>query len=162
MKGEARILPEGSSAERSEQGPPARRRFPWMGVAAFSVLVICGTLAWLILAASAPSAQDRAAQAGLAYARTQMAWTSGPTLQTSHVTTLRSLRSVLIRTVPTGVQQDVNTRELIRQYGVNRRVALVIVNGVFNSLPPDEGVIVHGDAVVIVDMKTDQALLLMD
>jgi hypothetical protein len=131
-------------------------------VAALSFLVICGAVAWILLATSAPSAQDRAAQAGLAYARTQMAWTSGPTLQGSHATTLRSLRSVLAQTVPTSVQQDVNTGALIRQYGPNRRVALVIVSGVFNSLPPDEGVIVHGDAVVIVDLTTDHALLLMD
>jgi hypothetical protein len=133
-----------------------------MGVAAVAVLVICGALAWIILAASPPTSQDRAAQAGLSYARTQMAWTSGPTLQSSHVTTLRSLGSVLARTVPVNVQQDVNTGELIQQYSANRRVALVIVTGVFNSLPPDEGIIVHGDVVVIVDMKNDRPLLLMD
>ena len=39
---------------------------------------------------------------------------------------------------------------------------MVVLQGVFNTLPPDEGVVVHGVAVVLIDAASKRPLLIMD
>jgi hypothetical protein len=96
----------------------------------------------------------------LYYAQHQMVWMSGPTVVTSYVLPMRELPRALRLYVPRKVARDVNTADLIRRYGANLQIGMVVLRGVFNTLPPDEGVVVHGDVVVLVDVKHDRGLFL--
>lgn len=91
-----------------------------------------------------------------------MVWIKGPVLVSSRVISLRHLEKDLRAEVSATVWQDVNVRALLRQYGPSKQVGLVILSGVFNSLPPDEGVVVHADVVVLVNPRTDRGIYLMD
>lgn len=91
-----------------------------------------------------------------------MVWIKGPTVVSARVIQLRDLEKNLRVEVSPAVWRDVNVRALRRQYGPNRQVGLVILSGVFNSLPPDEGVVVHADVVVLVDARTNHGIYLMD
>jgi hypothetical protein len=62
--------------------------------------------------------------------------------------------------LPPPTQHDVNVPDLIHRYGANRSVDMVVVHGVFNSLPPDEGVVVRGTVVVLVDARSTRVLLM--
>jgi hypothetical protein len=114
------------------------------------------------LSSSSASPQDPAAAAALSYARHYMVWTRGPSVQSLHVLPLRQLDSAVAEYVPVVVRKDINVADLVQQYGPNKRVALVVLSGAFNSLPPDEGVTINGGVVAIVDAKTDNVLLLTD
>jgi len=61
---------------------------------------------------------------------------------------------VLAASVPADVVKDINVPELIHQFGANRQVGLIVPSGVFNSLPPDEGVVEHSQVVVLVDASS--------
>jgi hypothetical protein len=123
------------------------------------LLLIIGGVAYYALASS-PSRSARIDQVALADARAQMVWSQGPTVQSTQILKLGQLSAALARSVPLRVAQDVNVQDLERRYGPQRTVALVVVNGVYNTLPPDEGVNLRGDAVVIVDVRTNRALFL--
>lgn len=96
----------------------------------------------------------------LHYAKQQMVWNSGPTVQDSYVMPMRRLPFALKKFVPARVRADVNAPDLIRRFGPNRQIGMVLVHGVYNTLPPDEGVIVQGDALVIVDMHARKGIFL--
>jgi hypothetical protein len=107
---------------------------------------------------SSSDAQQRATQAGLDYSRNTMIWEKGPQVQSSTVVPMHSLRNALM-SAPQSVH-DINVSDLIKQYGKNRQVDLVVLSGKFNTLPPGEGVDIYGQVVVLVDMKTRRALLM--
>ena len=98
----------------------------------------------------------------LTYAQQHMVWIKGPTVQSSRTVELRGLEPALARAVSPTLRRDVNVEELLHRYGPNRQVTLVILNGVYNTLPPDEGVTVRGAVVVLVDARTDRVLLMTD
>jgi hypothetical protein len=78
------------------------------------------------------------------------------------VVPLDELKAALSGRVPAHVAQDVNVSDLIARYGPKHRVALVVLSGSYNSLPPDEGVPVTGDVVALVDQPSNRVLLLTD
>lgn len=91
-----------------------------------------------------------------------MIWTSGPVVRRSDTLPLRRLSRVLAAEVSPTVASHVNVTDLLRRFGSGREVALVILTGGFNSLPPDEGVDMHGDVVVLLDAHTNTPLFLTD
>jgi hypothetical protein len=91
-----------------------------------------------------------------------MAWSQAPSVRLTRTLQVRDLEPLLRRTVTRQVAADVNVADLERVYGADRRVVLLVLHGVFNSLPPDEGVIVNGDVVELVDPTNDHVLLLTD
>lgn len=123
--------------------------------------VLIGAGFWWVRAAF-PSESNRAGQAALAYAKQTTVWVSGPSVQSVSLMRLAQLDAGLRRTVSPRVRSDVNVHDLIRSYGPNRQVALVVLSGVYNSLPPDEGVVAHGVMVSVVDARTNRVLLLTD
>lgn len=127
------------------------------------LLVVAAGAAALIgylAAPSAPSTQARARATALAYVQKYMVWSNGPQVQTVRLLPVSSLPTALASSVPPHVAQDVNVSDLQRRYGPTRRIALVVLNGVYNSLPPDEGVDIHGDIVVLVNVRPEKVLLL--
>jgi hypothetical protein len=40
-------------------------------------------------------------------------------------------------------------------------MAMVVLHGTYNTLPPDEGVDLTGDVVVLVDVRTNRVVLAM-
>lgn len=126
------------------------------------MMLLGAGLVWYGLASPSTSAPG-ATQVALSYGRSEMQWFSGPTVQNTYTIPLRQLHATLERSVqPPNVVTDVNVPGLIRQYGPNHRIVLVVLYGVYNSLPPDEGAEVRGDAVVLVDARTSHVLLLED
>jgi hypothetical protein len=107
------------------------------------------------------SAQQRATQTGLDYSRTTMVWGKGPSVASSRIVALDNLNPAL-RSVHLIGGHDINTADLIRQYGAKRQVDLVVLHGTFNTLAPDEGVNITSDVVVLVDMKTRHVLFMND
>ncbi len=124
-------------------------------------LVVGVGLLWYGLSPSSPPLNS-ATQAGLVYSRDYMLWKSGPRVRSAQVLPLRLLPRALAASVSVSVRRHVNVRDLLRRYGPNRQVALIVLYGVYNSLPPDEGVEIRGDAITLVDPKTNRVLLLMD
>lgn len=102
---------------------------------------------------------QQATQAGLDFSRNTMIWEKGPQVQSSTVVPMHSLPHALM-SAPQSVRHDVNVSDLIKQYGKNRQVDLVVLSGKFNTLPPGEGVDIFGQVIVLVDMKTRRALLM--
>lgn len=146
--------------------PTARARtirLPLAFALIFLGLVVGIGLLWYGLSPSSPPLNP-ATQAGLVYSRDAMEWYSGPQVRSAQVLPLRLLPRALVASVSARVRHDVNEPylNLLRRYGPNRQVALVILYGVYNSLPPDEGVEIRGDAITLVDPKTNRILLLMD
>ena len=90
-----------------------------------------------------------------------MAWERGPTVAWSRLVRLGELDAAL-QPVHLAGRHDVNTVDLIHRYGKERQVDLVVLQGRFNTLPPDEGVNVNGEVVVLVDMKTRHVILMTD
>ena len=138
--------------------PRHRRRVLRWGIPALALALVAGGLVALIIALQPSSTPPPLTRDVLAYAKGAMEWQSGPSVQRLEVIPLRDLERALSRSVPTHVRTDVNVADLIRRFGANRRVAFAVLTGTYNSLPPDEGVVVHGDAVVLVDPGTDKGL----
>jgi hypothetical protein len=130
------------------------------------LLLSIGVLACIVLAFVAytafagSSGNSNATQAGLRYARAEMVWIHGPSIVHARTGTIGDLPALLPGMANTTLRQDVNTRDLIRQYGPKRKVDMIVLSGVYNSLPPDEGVDVQGEALVLVDVKSDKVLFL--
>lgn len=129
---------------------------------ALAAIVLLSALVLFVQASIVNSRQNSVTQAALTYGRQQMVWIKGPAAVSTHVIKLRNLRKDLRAEVSPSVWQDVNVPELLRQYGPSKQVGLVVLSGVFNSLPPDEGVDVHADVVVLVDVRTNRGFYLMD
>lgn len=144
---------------RTLAGP--RRRFARLLLALIAVIVLSSVIL-LTQSSIVTSRTSSIGQAALGYAGQQMVWIKGPTVVSTHVIRLRDLAKRLRVEVPPAVWSDVNVRALLRQYGPTRQVGLVILSGVFNSLPPDEGVVVHADVIVLVDPRTNRGIYLMD
>lgn len=106
---------------------------------------------------------DPVGSSALAYAHARTLWTSGPTIRSERVVPLDQLNAALVQaSVPLHIRQDVNVPDFIAHYGATHRVALVVLFGSYNSLPPDEGVPVTGDVVAIVNEPSNTVLLLTD
>lgn len=125
-------------------------------------LVAVGVIAFVLLSPFSRASTNGIDQSALAYGRNHMVWSQGPTVQSTRVIRLRELPAALGATVASHVAQDVNVPQLERRFGANREVALVVLHGVYNSLPPDEGVIIAGQAVVLLDPHTDKELYIND
>ena len=123
-------------------------------------MAACIVLAVALHATRGASSPDGAAQAGLHYARTEMVWTEGPVIARRQAGTRGALPALLPRLVTTTLRHDVNTSDLIRRFGPGRPVEILVLSGVYNSLPPDEGVDVQGEALVLVDPRTRRVLFL--
>lgn len=131
-------------------------------LALLGVIVIAAAVIWYQNATAAPSAAQRAGNIARSYAARTTLWNSGPTVTEVRVVPLTRLATTLRRTVTTQIADDVNVADLQRRVGTNRQVALVVLHGVFNTLPPAEGVTVTGNMVAIVDMRTRKVLLLTE
>jgi len=136
----------------------SKRRF-WV-LAAVVALALCAAILWFALSASATSTQSRFADTALQYGQQYMTWSSGPSVQSTHIVPMQGLERALSVTVPPATRRSVNVSDLLLRYGPGHKVALVILHGIYNSLPPDEGVTVTGDVVVLVDVKSNRVLLL--
>jgi hypothetical protein len=157
-----------SEFDSSQIGPgdtplsPRARRGWFLLFAAVGVLIVGIAVARFAVTASATSEQTRASHAGLVYAENTMGWLQGPSIRSAHEVRLGQIQSALVAYVSVPTRQDVNVPDLIRRYGSKRQVVLVVLTGTYNSLPPDEGVDVHGDVIEVVDARTNRVLLLMD
>jgi hypothetical protein len=125
------------------------------------LIVVGGSLA-VYVAQGRSSSGSAAASRALAAAKQQMVWSSGPKIQSVHTLKLSGLRRALDHVVARQVANDVNVADLMRRFGPRRAVTLVVIHGTYNSLPPDEGVPITGQAVVILDHRSNRVLLLMD
>ena len=141
--------------------PTRRRRILPVAVLLAAVFGITGGL-FLVISSQSATPGTQIGPAALAAARNQMEWMSGPTLQATYTVPLRRLEKTLRSAVPRHVADDVNVAGLRQQYGPERRIGLAVLRGVFDSLPPGEGVIVHGNVVVLVDIKTNHVILVDD
>ncbi len=157
-----------ATASRTPKSKPSgahwwsARPGPSRPLIALAAIVLLSALVLFVQAGIVNSRQNSLTQAALTYGRRQMVWIKGPAAVSTHVIKLRNLRKDLRAEVPPSVWQDVNVAELLRQYGPSKQVGLVVLSGVFNSLPPDEGVDVHADVVVLVNVRTDRGFYLMD
>jgi hypothetical protein len=75
---------------------------------------------------------------------------------------LTRLSAAVHRAVTAQLADDVNVADLQRRVGRDRRVAMVVLHGTFNTLPPAEGVTITGNMIAVVDMKTKKVLLLTE
>lgn len=137
--------------------PRGRRRVLLLSIG----VAACIVLAYLAYSAFAGSSgHSAAAQAALRYVGTEMVWTQGPTIAHERTGTMGALPGLLQTMANTSLRKDVNTADLIRRFGPHRRIDIIVLSGVYNSLPPDEGVNVQGEALVLVDPRTDRVLFL--
>lgn len=124
-------------------------------------VLVCIGLAWVAYSAFfGSSGGSNATQAGLRYARAEMVWTHGPSVAHQRTGTTGMLPALLPALANTTLRKDVNTADLIRRYGPNRKIDIIVLSGVYNSLPPDEGVDVQGEVLVLVDARTNRVLFL--
>jgi hypothetical protein len=107
------------------------------------------------------SAQQRATQTALTYSKNTMVWEKGPSVQSSRVIPLNHL-AAHVKTLKGTVRHDVNTGSLIQRFGAARAVDFVVLYGKFNTLPPDEGVDVYAQVLVLVDMRTRHVLFMQN
>jgi len=122
---------------------------------------VAGTTPTGVAVSGAPPAADsRALQKEENYGRQEVVWSQGPSIESKRVVPLSRLSAALASAVPAATGQNVGTAALEKRYGPRRRVAMVVLRGTYNSLPPDEGVNVSGDVVILVDVKTDRVLVL--
>jgi hypothetical protein len=134
-----------------------RRRFLLLS----SGVAVCIVLVYVVHSTVAGSSGGSAAtQAGLQYARTEMVWIHGPSIAHERTATMGALPALLRTLASTSLRKDVNTADLIRRYGPHRRIDIIVLSGVYNSLPPDEGVNVQGEVLILVDPQTDRVLFL--
>lgn len=102
-------------------------------------------------------------QVAMSYARRTLQWNQGPYLKGTYPTTMGSLESTMKRhQVPKHVMQDVNVQRLLQQYAPTLKVDLVVLTGVFDTLPPDEGITGPGTMVALVDPRQHRVLYVMD
>src|SRR5947209_17406226 len=122
----------------SARAPRAGRSLSLRLMTLLALIVVALVAIQVLRVATAPpaGADVAASDAALTYARDTTVWSSGPTAQSVRVVPLRRLEPALRAAVPAAVASDVNVSDLVRQYGPNRRVALVVLSGVYNSLPP--------------------------
>ena len=125
----------------------------------FGVLV-CIVFAILIYRHLSGSPAGTAGDAALRYARKEMVWTHGPSILHERAATMGALPSLLPRLASATLRNDVNAADLIRRFGPGRKIDIIVLTGVYNSLPPDEGVNVQGEALVLLDPSTDRLLFL--
>ena len=124
-------------------------------VAFFSVLIpIAVGFILIMLQVSKPETRS-IGQIGQSYAKQTMVWNKGPVLQGTYPIRMGDLARALRAHVPASVDNRVPIQALIKQYGVKPRIDLVVLTGVFNTLPPDEGVTEPGTAIVLVDAVTE-------
>jgi hypothetical protein len=143
--------------EQDEGRRRGRRRLLLLSVG----VAACIVLAYVAYSAFAGSSgRSAAAQAALRYARTEMVWIQGPSIAYERTATMGALPALLRTVASTSLRKDVNTADLIRRYGPHRRIDIIVLSGVYNSLPPDEGVNVQGEVLVLVDPRTDRVLFL--
>jgi len=128
--------------------------------AAILLIAVCLAAAWVTVLSPLVSQRTDTTQVGLDYARTYLVWQSGPSLVSSRTLALRQLGGVMHTNLPPLTRHDVNVPDLIHHYGANRSVDMVVVHGVYNTLPPDEGIDVRGVVVVLVDARSDHVLLM--
>jgi hypothetical protein len=131
-------------------------------LALLGVIVLTAAVIWVTNVTAAPSASQRAGEIARSYAARTTLWDRGPTVTDVRITRLSELEAQLRRRVTPQLASDVNVGDLQHRFGHNRVVALVILHGTFNTLPPGEGVTVTSDMVAVVDMRTHQVLLLTD
>src|SRR5690349_943787 len=119
--------------------PSRFRAHPLIFASTLLLVAVLAVLAmlWGLGVVGGAAQQSRAGEAALAYARARTVWYSGPTVQSVRTVPLNRLESALRASVPAHIQQDVNVPDLVRRYSPHRQVALVVLNGVYNSLPPD-------------------------
>jgi hypothetical protein len=156
------------SASTSTAGSTARfrlalrrsRRLRW--VLAGMVALVAGfiVLAIVLLQPASTATPPPYEQTALRYAHTQIIWSKGPSVQSSRILPLRRLAAALRTSVTPGVARVVNVPDLLHRFGPNQRVALVVLFGSFNSLPPDEGVVIASQVVVLVQMPQNRAIYL--
>ncbi|MDQ2745093.1 MAG: hypothetical protein M3Z66_22740 [Chloroflexota bacterium] len=122
--------------------------------------MVCLAAAWVTVLSPLLNPRATPTQIGLDYTRHYMVWESGPSLVSTHTLALRQLSAAMRSSLPLPTQHDVNVPDLIHRYGANRSVDMVVVRGVFNSLPPDEGIVVRGTVVVLVDGRSNRVLFM--
>ena len=122
--------------------------------------VICVALAFLAYLHVSSSPAGTAGDAALRYARTEMVWTHGPSVLHERAATMGALPALLPRLANVMLRNDVNAADLIRRFGAGRKIDIVVLTGVYNSLPPDEGVDVQGEVLVLLDPSTERLLFL--
>ncbi|HEX8917064.1 MAG TPA: hypothetical protein VF898_01050 [Chloroflexota bacterium] len=133
------------------------RRFYLAGLLLLALIAVLAFVIWQ--SSRGPSAADQAQNAALSYARSYMAWSSGPQVQSLHIVPLRDVEQT-VRAYVRVPYRDVKIGDLLAHHNPARRIAVVDLHGVFNTLPPDEGVVAPGDVLVLVDAGTDKVLLL--
>jgi len=139
------------------------RRLRWVLGCIIVLVAAFLVIAFVVLRpGTTSSATQRFDQTALRYADSQIVWNQGPRVAGTSILPLRRLAGTLKQTVHRHVAQDVNVSDLVRRFGRNRQVALVVLSGDFNSLPPDEGVVFNGQIVVLVDTAHNEAFYLMD
>jgi hypothetical protein len=137
-------------------------RLRLVALALLGGIVIAAAVVWFGNVTAAPSAAQRAGNIARRYAARTTLWNSGPTVTGVRIVRLSRLGATLHGAVTTQLADDVNVTDLQRRVGKNRQVAMVILHGTFNTLPPAEGVTVTGNMVAIVDMPTHHVLLLTE
>lgn len=137
-------------------------RLRLVALALLGLIVITAAVVWKENVTAAPSPAQRAGIIARSYAARTTLWNSGPTVTGVHIVPLTGLAAALHRSVAPALAADVNVPDLQRRVGRSRQVALVVLHGVFNTLPPAEGVTITGNMVAIVDMRTQQVLLLTE
>lgn len=137
-------------------------RLRLIALALLGVIMIAAAVIWFQNATAAPSAAQGAGDIARRYAATTTLWNSGPTVTMVRITRLTRLRAALHHAVTAQVADDVNVADLEHRVGRNRQVAMVVLHGTFNTLPPAEGVTITGNMIAIVDMRTHHVLLLTE
>jgi hypothetical protein len=137
-------------------------RLRLIALALLGVIVVAAAVVWYQNATAAPSIAQRAGNTARSYAARTTLWNSGPAVTAVRIVPLSRLSAALRGVVPAQLADDVNVADLQRRVGTNRQVALVVLHGVFNTLPPAEGVTVTGNMVAIVDMRTHKVLVLTE
>lgn len=137
-------------------------RLRLLALALLGVIVLAAAVVWVENVTAAPSASQRAGDTARRYAARTTLWNSGPTVTKVQIVPLTGLARALHRSVTLQVADDVNVSDLQRRFGRRHQVALVVLHGVFNTLPPAEGVTVTGNMVAIVDLRTQRVLLLTE
>ena len=137
-----------------------RHRPAWI-IGFLALVALCISLG-VVIVTYRPAGAGGNGSTALSYARKHIVWLQGPRVRSTHTIPLRRLQPLLARTVSSTLRNDVNVPDLERRYGPDRKVAVVILNGVYNSLPPDEGIDIRGDMVVLVDVRTNRVLFLTD
>lgn len=109
--------------------------------------------AFVLLQPGSTPPPNRFDAAALRYANGQIVWNNTPSVQSTQVVPLDRLSATLRRAVrPTvAAHIDPGIPGLIQQFGRTHKVALVVLTGSYNTLPPDEGVNTNGQIVVLVD-----------